>query len=319
VVTSGKFAKSQNDELLPLHRRLASFNRLRLAPRLDAGDWRASLREEMELRMVEGHVIEAERQQVAPIAQAAPDQPREFVDWFESLRQVGAAQSYGFYHWLADSADRDELSWFLTQEVAGGDEPEDLFALTQLHLPWRAKLEIARCYWDEMGQGQAAAMRSRILDGFTRELHAEATEAPAWEVLARSNLMLALASSRHYVFQSIGALGTVELCSPGPARFVSAALRRLGFSLEASTYYNSRSKLGVLRAHAWSYDVILPLVAQDSRIGTAIAEGALMRLAADARCIERYQRELNVPSAGPHAVQSASTAEPSSPKRTRAL
>lgn len=272
----------------------------------------------MELRVVEGHVIETERQQVSIIAQAAPDQPREFVDWFESLREVGAAQSYGFYQWLAESADRDELSWVLTQEVAGGDNPEDLFALTQLCLPWRAKLEIARCYWDEMGQGQAAAMRARILDGFTRELQAEATEAPAWEVLARSNLMLALASNRHYAFQSIGALGTVELCSPGPARFVSAALRRLGFSLEASAYYNSRSKLGVLRAHAWSYDVILPLIAQDSRISKAVAEGALMRLAADARCLERYKRELNVPTFGPHAVPDASTAETTTEKRTNA-
>ena len=317
-MTSGKFAKSQNDELLPLHRRLASFNRLRLTPRLDPSDWRASLREEMELRVVEGHVVEAERQQIAPIAEAAPDPPREFIDWFESLRETGAAQSYGFYQWLAESADREELSWFLTQELAGGDEPEDLFALTQLHLPWRAKLEIARCYWDEMGQGQAAAMRSRILDGFTRELHADATHAPAGEVLARSNIMLALASNRHYAFQSIGALGAVELCSPGPARFVSSALKRLGFSLEASAYFNSRSKLGVLRAHAWSYDVILPLIAQDSRIGTAVAEGALMRLAADARCLERFKRELNVPSSGPHAVQSPSTAEPSWSQRTNA-
>jgi hypothetical protein len=219
---------------------------------------------------------------------------------------------------LAESANREELSWVLTQEIAGGDESEDLFALTQLHLPWRAKLEIARCYWDEMGQGQAAAMRSRILDGFLRELHADATEAPVWEVLARSNIMLALASNRHYAFQSIGALGTVELCSPGPARFVSAALKRLGFSAEASAYFNSRSKLGVLRAHAWSYDVILPLIAQDSRIGTAVAEGALLRLAADARCLERFNRELNVPGFGPHAAHAPSheqlkLASPSSP------
>lgn len=290
-VVSGYFARN-DDQLEPLHRRLADFNRLRLSPRLETSDWRGSLRAEMELRVGEGQFVETERQQVSAAARAAPDQPRDFIDWFDSLRERSAEQSYGFYQWLAEAASRDDLSWVLAQEVASGEPPEDLFALTQLGLPWRAKLEIARCYWDEMGQGQATAMRSRVIEGVARELHVDATHPPAWEALARGNLMFALAGNRHYGFQSVGALGALELSSAGPAKFMSIALKRLGFSIEAVAYFTSRGKLGVLRSHAWTYDVILPLIAQDARIAIAVAEGALMRLAAEARCLDRYQREL---------------------------
>jgi hypothetical protein len=40
--------------------------------------------------------------------------------------------------------------------------------------------------------------------------------------------------------------------------------------------------------------VIAPLVAREPRAAAAIAEGALMRLQAGARCFERYRRELGL-------------------------
>lgn len=236
--------------------------------------------------------MEGERAKVTAVAASAPTQPREFVDWFERLREESARQSQRFFHFIAESAERDELTWLLTQETAGGESLADLLALTQLQLPWRSKLEAARCYWDEMGQGEAAAMPSRILAGLAREVSSEGIEPCVVELVARNNLMLALASNRHYAYQSIGALGVLELGMSGPNRSLSAASKRLGLSLEAVAYFASRSKLSILRAHSWLYDVVLPLVAQDARIAHAVAEGALMRLAAEAACYGRYEREL---------------------------
>jgi hypothetical protein len=290
-VASGQFVR-QHQQLEPLHRRLAEFNRLRFTPSLESGEWQSGLRQEVELRLAEGHFLESERARAAQLAEAVPTQPEEFVDWFDGLRATGARGSHDFYRWLAESATRSELSWVLSQELAGEDIPEDLFALTQLRLPWRPKLEMARCYWDEMGQGHASAMRARILDGLEREIHVELTQPPLWECLARSNLMIGLASNRSYAFQAIGALGALELTTAGPARALAAGLKRLGFAIESSAYFASRGKVGVLRSHAWNQEVILPLVARDARVATAVAEGAFMRLAADARCIERYSAEL---------------------------
>jgi hypothetical protein len=43
-----------------------------------------------------------------------------------------------------------QMQWFLTQEIAGEAGFEDLTAFTQIRLPVRPKLELARTYWDEM-------------------------------------------------------------------------------------------------------------------------------------------------------------------------
>jgi Iron-containing redox enzyme len=301
-VASGHFLRAPERNLEPLHRRLAEFNRLRLLPELDVADWQQQLRHETELRIVEGHFIEAERAQVQEVAQSAPTQPREFVTWFESLKEIASQESRRLLSWLAATANRGDLSWFLVQEQAGAGALDDLLALTQVKLPRRARLELARDYWDEMGHGHASAMRSQLLEDLRHDLHAETTEAPIWETLARDNLMLGLATNRRYAFQSIGALGALDLFEAERAASVSAGLIRLGFSNNASDYFAMRSKLCVLRSYGWLEGAILPLVAQDARCATAIAEGALLRLAADARCYRRYERELVPLRLAPHAL-----------------
>jgi hypothetical protein len=285
--------------LEPLHRRLAEFNRLRLSPALDVEDWQQQLRQELELRTVEGHFIEAERARARVQLETVPTQPRELVLWLEGLKSVFLQQSAGFFPWLAEHASGSDMSWFLTQEMATERDLDDLLALTQVKQPWRAKLEIARNYWDEMGQGNRAATRARLLDCLTEDLHMDSTQPLAWESLARQNLMLGLATNRRYAFQALGALGIAELTAAGPAAHVNAALARLGFSAEARGYFAVRERLAPLRAHAWNEGVLLPLVAHDARCAHAIAEGALMRLAADARCWRRYRSAMRVPEPQP--------------------
>ncbi len=291
-MASGQFLRNPERSLEPLHRRLAEFNRLRLLPELDVADWQQELRHETELRVVEGHFIEADRAQVREVAQGVPTQPRDFVSWFESLKAVTSQESRRFLTWLATTATRGDMSWFLAQELAGAGALEDLLALTQVKLPRRARLELARDYWDEMGHGHAAAMRSQLLEDLLHDLHADATESPIWESLARDNLMLGLATNRRYAYQSVGALAAIDLFGGERATSVSAGLARLGFSSSASDYFAVRAQLCVLRSYGWLEGAILPLVGQDSRRAIAIAEGGLMRLAADTRCFRCYEREL---------------------------
>ena len=67
------------------------------------------------------------------------------------------------------------MKWFLQQEVAGEAGFDDLVAMTQVKLPCRAKLEMARNYWDEMGQGHGPAMHGALLDRLV-----ETRERPFW-------------------------------------------------------------------------------------------------------------------------------------------
>ncbi len=278
-----------------LHRTLLRLNQLRLRPSLPSEGWQADVHEELHLRLLEGEFVEAERASVAAQAAAAPTTPDAFVAWFEGLKETGPGQHDPLFPWLATEASLAELRWFLTQEVAGEAGFDDLVALTQLKLPTQAKLELARNYWDEMGRGREKAMHGPMLEGLAHALQLQPREEETvWEAHALANLLVALAANRRYTFQSVGALGAVELTAPGRALLVNAGLQRLGYDMPVRRYYALHSTLDVKHSEDWNREVLRPLVAEDPARARPIAEGALMRLRAGARCFERYRRELGL-------------------------
>jgi hypothetical protein len=236
---------------------------------------------------------------VSELAARASHDPNGFVRWFEDLKETGPGQKDPLFPWLAEHASLLEMTWFLEQEVAGEAGFEDLLALTQVKMPDRAKVELARNYWDEMGQGHATGMHGAMLTRLSHalKLHSEPSRA-VWESLALSNLMSALAANRRYAYHAVGALGVIELTAPGRAACVNAGLKRLGIGGEVRQYFALHATLDVKHSEAWNLNVLRPLVEERPVVATAIAEGALLRLTAGARCFERYRRALwgNAPS-----------------------
>jgi hypothetical protein len=123
-------------------------------------------------------------------------------------------------------------------------------------------------------------------------LSLEVDQQTVWQSLALGNLMVALATTRHYAYQSLGALGVIELTAPGRSELVNAGLKRLGIEGAARRYYALHATLDVRHSRAWNREVLHPLVHQNPALAPLIAEGALMRLRAGARCFERYRHEL---------------------------
>jgi hypothetical protein len=278
-----------------LHRQLAYFNRGRLSPSIDRPDWRAGLREEWRMKGMEGDVVERERRALAMSLDDVPTDADAFVAWFETLVRTGPGQGDSLFPWLARSADFEDMRWFLHQEVAGEAGFEDLVALTQLGMPGRAKLEFARNYWDEMGRGNAPGMHGPMLSRLANAFDIKPTpETTVWEALALGNLMVALAANRRYAFQSVGALGAIELTAPGRAASVAEGLRRLGLPGKTRVYFELHATLDVRHSEAWNQEIIHPLVAADPETARPIAEGALLRLTAGARCFARYRREFGL-------------------------
>jgi hypothetical protein len=186
------------------------------------------------------------------------------------------------------------MHWFLLQEVAGEAGFEDLLAVTQVKISERAKLEMARNYWDEMGRGSAKGMHGPMLARLAEYFGlTPSVDNVVPESLALGNCMIGMASNRRYAYHSVGALGVIEMTAPWRAHHVDQGLRRLGVPAKKRHYFAVHAVLDVKHSEAWNAEVLLPLVAEDPRRAQAIGEGALMRLWHGARCFERYRRELN--------------------------
>jgi hypothetical protein len=187
------------------------------------------------------------------------------------------------------------MRWFLEQEVAGEAGFDDLVAMTQVKMPVRAKLEMARNYWDEMGRGDPKGMHGPMLERLAVHFEiapAIATTVP--EALALGNMMMALAWNRPFAFHSVGALGVIEMTAPGRAAHVVKGLDRLGVPRKQSHYFSLHAVLDVKHSEAWNREVLAPLVKEDPRRARALAEGALPRLWCGEQCFRRYRQELGL-------------------------
>jgi len=277
------------------HVKLAAFGQQRLNPSFASSDWRDDLAEEARLKLLEGAFVERERAAVAPLLADLPSGTNAFVAWYETLKDHGPGQNDPLFPWLAERATRDQMRWFLEQEAAGEAGFDDLVALTQVKLPRRAKLELARNYWDEMGRGNEKGMHGPMLDRLVGALElAPSRQTTVWQSLALGNLMTALACTRRYAFQSVGALGAIEMTAPDRSLFVARGLKRLGVPAAERHYFELHAVLDRKHSAAWNREALHSLVEAEPATARPLAEGALMRLAAGVRCFERYRAEFDL-------------------------
>ena len=276
---------------------LARWNERRLAPRLPDDPSPQGNQEGQRLLGLEADFLQALRDDVRAEAAMAPRDPDGFVLWFENLEKVGAGQHDPLFSWLRDEASLDEVRWFLCQEAAGEAGFDDLTAYTQVKLPPRIKLELARNYWDEMGRGNIKGMHGPMLQRLVEALEIRPSIAgTCWESLTLANAMTAMATRREYAWHAVGALGVIELTAPARSAAVAAGLKRLGVPAKVRLYFDLHATLDVKHSAAWNAEAIHPAVADYPRLAPAIAEGALMRLRCGARCFKRYRRELWSPA-----------------------
>jgi hypothetical protein len=273
------FDSADSNELV--HRQLASANARRLAPRRSVGDFDAELEHDATMRRSERTFVEAERAAVKSEARAVPTDPAAFAAWFDALTEAPSVVFQALLSDLASEATAEQAEWFLSHDRAHDQGLEDLLALTQVNMPACSKLELARNYWAEISHADTP----RLFPRPQVAAPGAPPPRPLWQALAVDNLMVALATSRHYAYQSLGALGVVEAAALRRAQGIESALQRLGtFRFERA----ARPAFGQRHAALWSREVLAPLVATDPSLASLIAEGALMRVQLAERRDARY-------------------------------
>ena len=269
---------------------LSRWNGERLSPTFPDAISAGRFEDDRRMLRLEIGFLEELRREVMDEARHAPTDPDGFLAWFEDLKATGPGQHDRLFPWLAEHAGRDELRWFLSQEAAGEAGFDDLVAMTQVKLPARAKLELARNYWDEMGRGNAKGMHGPMLGQLVDVLELDTRiENTVWESLALANAMTAMATSRFFAWHSVGALGVIELTAPDRSAHTAKGLRRIGLSGSERRYFDLHAVLDIKHSRDWNDEAIRPLVAEDPSRATAMAEGALIRLRCGERCFERYR------------------------------
>ena len=212
-------------------------------------------------------------------AESLPTDPREFAAWYRATAFAHPLYEHELYSWVANDATRPQLEWFLRMEAAGEAAFDDLVALGQVGTRGEVKIEMARNYWDEMGNGRSHAVHTHMFHRLTEGLRISAPEAHElpWQVLAGVNAMMWSCIPRRNAFRAQGVLGAVELLAPQRCtRLVHGALR-VGIAKKTMVYYGAHAIIDVGHAEGWLDHVVSAQVAElpDSRVG--IAEGLMIR------------------------------------------
>jgi hypothetical protein len=212
-------------------------------------------------------------------ADALPAEPAAFAAWYRTAAFAHPLYEHDLYAFLANEADRRQLEWFLRMESAGEAAFDDLVALGQVGTRGEVKIEMARNYWDEMGNGRSQAVHTHLFHRLTEGLSIEAPPAHElpWQVLSGVNLMLWSCIPRRNAFRAQGVLGAVELLAPQRCtRLVHGALR-LGIAKRTMSYYGAHAIIDIGHAEGWLQHVLEPQVAELPASRVDIAEGLIAR------------------------------------------
>ena len=207
------------------------------------------------------------------------------------------------YDWVADRADPTRLRAFLALEGGPDGGFDDLVALAQVGLSGDPKLELARNYWDEMGQGRPDEVHTELHRAMARAagLPPVRREELPVEALARAALGPLLATNRWLQPELLGALGLTELQAGPRCRKVLLGLRRTGAPPATLPFYDEHARTDPRHGKDWLDHVVAPL-ARHPLWAAGLVRGASWRAAVNDRFFAAMARRFAVASPAPAAA-----------------
>jgi hypothetical protein len=196
------------------------------------------------------------------------------------------------YRWIAEDAGPESIRRYISVEGGPDHGFDDLVAVCQLGLPPGPKTELARNYWDEMGNGRTKEMHTVLYRRLVRALDLPAAPPATAAQLRRELLMTLLRTRRDLQPQMVGALGMVELQAGPRCERVVQGLTRAGLADDAGPFYEVHAEVDPVHGRDWVDNAVVPLIEEHPWMAPAIVRGAAWRCAADADFYTELERRL---------------------------
>ncbi|MEV7213953.1 iron-containing redox enzyme family protein [Kitasatospora cineracea] len=242
-------------------------------------------------RRLEQDTADAEDSWIDPaLYEGMPDDPAAFVAWLKGVAREHPVFKHPYYHrFLRNEATPDDLRRFVLQESSVDSRFDDLLAAMQIGTDGVTKMEIAKNFWDEMGNGNPAEVHTVLFDRIIRHFgitDEELSEHLSAEALLGGNLAVLICRYRGLFAEAVGHLAIAEWLAPDRFSQVLHAWQRLDLPPDGITYHKLHIGIDAHHASAWFAHVVKPMaVSPEAR--RAITRGALWRLNSSGRYLDR--------------------------------
>jgi pyrroloquinoline quinone (PQQ) biosynthesis protein C len=220
-----------------------------------------------------------------------------FVKWLKKRISSDASSVHPFYnHFLAEKAQRKDVIFYFAQETNLDPRFDDILAMMQIGTQLTQKLEIAKNYFDEMGNGEELQVHSRMFSNALNALGIDADyirDNMLLEARASGNISACLALSRRHYYKAIGYFGVTEYLAPRRFKHVVDAWRRNNLPEEGIAYHKAHIVIDTQHAKGWFDNVVVPLIDADPAIGKEIALGAAIRLKSSSKYLDALLARLH--------------------------
>ena len=247
--------------------------------------------------LIESYLLGFEDRAVdAKLVASAPCTGTALARWMRELVEQHPATAHPFYTDFMRRATRRDLEYYSIQETTLDPRFDDAMALLQLGTPDIAKMEIAKNYWDEMGNGELDRIHTKLFQtvlnvfGITPSAVRQQLRT---ESIACGNLSMTMVLQRCHFHKAIGYYGVTEYVVPFRFGHVVDAWQRLGLDPAGLDYYHVHYQIDADHGSAWFDHVIAPIVDAQPETAPLIARGALYRLNSSERYLNRLLSDVS--------------------------
>ena len=261
---------------------------------LTLGDWETP----EDIALIEAAWNRYEEALAGPALSDIPTTAKEFNEWF---RVIGVENEYqDLCDYLRNGASRLDIALLVLAEDKVDGRFDDLTALAQIGSSGLTKMTIAKNYWDEMGNGEDAAVHTTMFNNTVQWMRTEVVQPSRFdldklefaEAYANACELLMYNLRRKYILRGLAGIGLLE--TSAPARFAATrdGCRRLGVPEYVSRYQEVHAHVDQDHSREWIDGVFTPIAKKNPDVIPEFAIGTLIRGNVAGRFFRKVQESL---------------------------